>query len=109
MFSWLIYLLLPQRDNLVESRFGLILPVEEEWVIGPAANGPAIQPAIAVVDTPERNATDLVFMLHKELEQGFVVSRQLRLHRVGQSVGVRVRRGVGRHALPHVGSLEVAG
>ena len=60
----------------------MALAVEEEGVVG-ALPGEGVEPAVAVVEVPERDAFDDVAVVDEELEEGGVLTGELGLEVVG--------------------------
>ena len=47
----------------------MIVPVEEQRVVGPAFDGPVVEPGVLIADTPKVDTTDLITVLVVNLKE----------------------------------------
>src|SRR4051812_31913350 len=82
-----------------ERRLGLPLTVPEQRIV----RAPPVEPRVAIAQSPERDARDVITVLEKDAERVGIASRQRLLHLVWKSSGVRIGgwcRGLARRGPP---------
>jgi len=60
------------------TKLGFALPVKNEGIVGATSNRPSVQPALAIIHTPEGYAAYFAFMPSKYFEKPLVIVCLLR-------------------------------